>query len=46
MKRILLTLSIMILASLLFADAMPDFRLPDLGGETVALQDLLGKGPC
>ncbi len=45
MKRILITLSIMILASLLFADAMPDFRLPDMGGETVALQDLLGKGP-
>lgn len=45
MKRILILISIMILTTLLSADAMPDFRLPDMAGETVALQDLLGKGP-
>jgi hypothetical protein len=30
MKRILILISIMILTTLLSADAMPDFRLPDM----------------
>jgi len=31
--------------ALLAADAMPDFRLPDMTGKNVSLNDLLGKGP-
>jgi len=31
--------------SLLLADAMPDFRLPDASGKDISLEELLGKGP-
>lgn len=46
MKRILIALALMIFAAtLLAADLMPDFRLPDLDGKNVQLESLLGKGP-
>ncbi len=41
-----LILIVMLLAcSLLLADAMPDFRLPDASGKDISLEELLGKGP-
>jgi len=46
MKRILIALALMIFAvTLLAADLMPDFRLPDMDGKNVQLESLLGKGP-
>ena len=45
MKRILLILTLILALGLLFADAMPDFRLSDMNGKTVTLESLLGKGP-
>jgi len=33
------------LVAIAWADAMPDFRLPDMNGKTVTLSSLLGKGP-
>ncbi|MDD2424288.1 MAG: TlpA disulfide reductase family protein [Candidatus Cloacimonetes bacterium] len=45
MKRILVILTLILALGLLFADAMPDFRLSDMNGKTVTLESLLGKGP-
>jgi thiol-disulfide isomerase/thioredoxin len=35
----------MLMAAIVWADAMPDFRLQDMNGKNVALESLLGKGP-
>ncbi|MCB5253232.1 MAG: TlpA disulfide reductase family protein [Candidatus Cloacimonadaceae bacterium] len=45
MKQFLLILTLILAAGLLFADAMPDFRLSDMDGKTVTLESLLDKGP-
>lgn len=45
MKNWILTLIIVLLAGALFAEAMPDFRLPDETGRNVSLDDLLNNGP-
>jgi cytochrome c biogenesis protein CcmG, thiol:disulfide interchange protein DsbE len=46
MKRLMILIALMICAaSLMAADMMPDFRLPDMDGKNVSLQSLLGKGP-
>jgi len=45
MKALLISIALILFGSLLFADAMPDFRLPDASGKNVSLESLLGKGP-
>jgi peroxiredoxin len=45
MKPVLAILVLILLAAAAFADAMPDFKLPDMNNKNVSLQDLLGKGP-
>ena len=45
MKQLLLILAVLLLSALLFAEAMPDFRLPDETGKNQSLESLLGKGP-
>jgi cytochrome c biogenesis protein CcmG, thiol:disulfide interchange protein DsbE len=45
MKKILFILALILLGSLLFAEPMHDFRLPDINNKEVKLADLLGKGP-
>jgi len=45
MKNIVILLILLLLSALAFADAMPDFRLPDMNGKNVSLESLLGKGP-
>ncbi len=45
MKHIAILLVLLLLSAIAFADAMPDFKLPDLNGKNVTLQSLLGKGP-
>lgn len=45
MKYTILIIILLLLSCLMFADMIPDFRLPDSSGKKVALADLLGKGP-
>ena len=45
MKHLFLIAIVLIFSSILLADTMPDFRLPDMNGKNVCLNDLLGKGP-
>ncbi len=45
MKLWITILLFTLLATAAFADAMPEFRLPDETGSNVSLADLLGKGP-
>lgn len=45
MRTWLILLILALLAGSLCAEAMPDFRLPNEKDKTVALADLLGKGP-
>ncbi|MBM4398784.1 MAG: TlpA family protein disulfide reductase [Candidatus Cloacimonetes bacterium] len=45
MKIILLLLCLLVTVSLLYAEKMPDFKLPDISGKEVKLEDLLNKGP-
>ena len=45
MKRLLITLGIMLVAIFVWADQMPDFRLPDMNDKNVSLESLLEKGP-
>ena len=45
MKRVILISLLMLMAAIVWADAMPDFRLQDMNGKNVALESLLGKGP-
>ncbi len=45
MKKLLLAIVITMLSLLLFAESMPDFRLPDETGKNVSLENILGKGP-
>jgi peroxiredoxin len=45
MKHLLIFLIALLLSALLFAEAMPDFRLPNETGKNVSLESLLGKGP-
>ena len=45
MKRIILISLLLLMAAVAWADAMPDFRLPDENGKNVTLSTLLGKGP-
>jgi hypothetical protein len=40
MKRILITLGIMLVAIFVWADQMPDFRLPDMNDKNVSLESL------
>lgn len=45
MKHVILISLLLLMAAIAWADAMPDFRLPDENGKNVALSSLLGKGP-
>lgn len=45
MKRFIVIMIVLISLGLLWADTMPEFKLPDLNNKDVALTDLLGKGP-
>lgn len=45
MKYLTLLCLLMIMTAMLYAEAMPDFRLPDESGKNVSLSELLGKGP-
>ena len=45
MKKLITCLILMLLVSSVFAEVMPDFKLPDAAGKNVTLQELLGKGP-
>ncbi len=45
MKNLLLIIALLLFATLLCADAMPEFKLPDASGKNVPLSELLGKGP-
>jgi peroxiredoxin len=45
MKHWIYLAVMVLLAGILSAEPMPDFRLPDEAGNNVALSDLLGKGP-
>lgn len=45
MKKLLLAIGIMVLTIMLFAESMPDFRLPDETGKNISLENILGKGP-
>lgn len=45
MKAIFFCIALILFGSLLLADAMPDFRLPDATGKNISLESLLDKGP-
>ena len=45
MKRIIIIISILLIASFLAADPMLSFKLPDMNNKDVSLSDVLGKGP-
>lgn len=45
MRKLLLAVVVLMLSFLLYAEALPDFRLPDMAGKNVSLESLLGKGP-
>jgi peroxiredoxin len=45
MKKILALLALTLLLLPVFAEKMPDFRLPNMAHEDVSLASLLGKGP-
>lgn len=45
MKNIVLSILMLLLISLLTAETMPDFKLPDMYNNQITLNDLLGKGP-
>ncbi|MDP2173630.1 MAG: TlpA disulfide reductase family protein [Candidatus Cloacimonadaceae bacterium] len=45
MKVSLILITLCLIAGFAFAEAMPDFRLPDINNKNVTLADLLGKGP-
>lgn len=45
MKHIVLVLIVILGASVLMADQMPDFKLPDMTNTDVTLAELLEKGP-
>lgn len=45
MKKLVTCLILILMVSAVFAEVMPDFKLPDAAGKNVALQELLGKGP-
>ncbi|HRY83162.1 MAG TPA: TlpA disulfide reductase family protein [Candidatus Cloacimonadota bacterium] len=45
MKRLIIIVSIMLFATLLLADPMPDFKLQDMNNKDLSLAELLNKGP-
>lgn len=45
MKQLILIAILIIISSFIWADPMPDFRLPDASGKNVSLESLLGQGP-
>jgi len=45
MKKLVTCLILILMVSAVFAEVMPDFKLPDAAGKNVTLQELLGKGP-
>lgn len=45
MKKLLILLALCILILPVFAEVMPDFKLPDMAREDISLSSLLGKGP-
>ena len=45
MEKLVTCLILILMVSAVFAEVMPDFKLPDAAGKNVALQELLGKGP-
>ncbi|HQO18393.1 MAG TPA: TlpA disulfide reductase family protein, partial [Candidatus Cloacimonas sp.] len=45
MKKLVTCLILILMVSAVFAEGMPDFKLPDAAGKNVTLQELLGKGP-
>jgi len=45
MRKIVLVLIVLISISWLMAETMPDFKLPDINGKEIKLNDLLNKGP-
>ena len=44
MKKLITCLILILMVSAIFAEVIPDFKLPDAAGKNVALQELLGKG--
>jgi len=45
MKKMLFLILAILAFTMLLADTMPEFRLPDMNNQDVSLSDLLGKGP-
>jgi cytochrome c biogenesis protein CcmG, thiol:disulfide interchange protein DsbE len=45
MRTWFIAIILILLAGAVFADPMPDFRLPNEKDKTVTMQELLGKGP-
>jgi cytochrome c biogenesis protein CcmG/thiol:disulfide interchange protein DsbE len=45
MRKIVLVLIVLISISLLMAEVMPDFKLPDINNKEIKLNDLLNNGP-
>lgn len=45
MKHLILAGLLILMATVVWADVMPEFRLQDMNGKNVTLSSLLGKGP-
>ncbi len=45
MRGLAILTLLLLLTTVLIANPMPDFRLPDESGKNVSLSELLGKGP-
>ncbi len=45
MRKLILAFLVLISISWLMAEAMPDFKLPDVNNKEISLKDVLNKGP-
>ncbi len=43
--RYLIIIALLLLSGIVYAETMPDFKLPDINNKEVKLADLLGSGP-